>query len=145
MNIRNYSLEQIKALIVEGTDVLVITSPASSDKNALSGQMESIRDPYWRTSLILADANTNIESLSHEIIQQALPDQFNDNLPAVSQVHKYLEYSALNGILPVIIVDDAHAEAPAAGGEAKEEKKEKKADDGKSEEQAMEGLSSLFG
>ena len=37
------------------------------------------------------------------------------------------------------------AEAPAAGGEAKEEKKEKKADDGKSEEQAMEGLSSLFG
>ncbi len=39
----------------------------------------------------------------------------------------------------------AAAEAPAAGGEAKEEKKEKKADDGKSEEQAMEGLSSLFG
>ena len=39
----------------------------------------------------------------------------------------------------------AAAEAPAAGGGAKEEKKEKKADDGKSEEQAMEGLSSLFG
>ena len=37
------------------------------------------------------------------------------------------------------------AEAPAAGGEEKAEKKEKKADDGKSEEQAMEGLSSLFG
>ena len=39
----------------------------------------------------------------------------------------------------------AAAEASAAGGEAKEEKKKKKADDGKSEEQAMEGLSSLFG
>ncbi len=108
MNIRNYSLEQIKALIVEGTDVLVITSPASSDKNALSGQVESIRDLYWRTSLILADANTNIESLSHEIIQQAFPDRVKDKIPVVSQVHKYLEYSALNGILPVIIVDDAH-------------------------------------
>jgi len=37
------------------------------------------------------------------------------------------------------------AEAPAAGGDEKKgEKKEKKAD-GKSEEQAMEGLSSLFG
>jgi len=108
MVIRNYSLEQIKALIVEGTDVLVITSPASSDKNALSGQVESIRDPYWRTSLILADTNTNIESLSHEIIQQALPDRVKDKIPVVSQVHKYLEYSALNGILPVIIVDDAH-------------------------------------
>ncbi len=108
MNIRNYSLEQIKALIVEGSDLLVITSPASSGKNALSGQVESIRDPYWRTSLVLADANTNIESLSREIIKQALPDQFSDKLPAVSQVHQYLEYSALNGILPVIIIDDAH-------------------------------------
>jgi large subunit ribosomal protein L12 len=39
----------------------------------------------------------------------------------------------------------AAADAPAAGGEEKAEKKEKKADDGKSEEQAMEGLSSLFG
>ena len=38
----------------------------------------------------------------------------------------------------------AAADAPAAGGEEKAEKKEKKAD-GKSEEQAMEGLSSLFG
>ena len=37
------------------------------------------------------------------------------------------------------------AEAAAGGDEKKEEKKEKKADDGKSEEQAMEGLSSLFG
>ena len=108
MNIRNYSLDQIKTLIEEGTDVLVITSPASSDKNALSGQVESIRDPYWRTSLILANENTNIESLSHEIIQQALPDLVKDKTPAVSQVHKYLKYSALNGILPVIIVDDAH-------------------------------------
>ncbi len=37
------------------------------------------------------------------------------------------------------------AEAAAGGDEKKEGKKEKKADDGKSEEQAMEGLSSLFG
>ncbi len=38
------------------------------------------------------------------------------------------------------------AEAPAAGGDEKKgEKKEKKAADGKSEDQAMEGLSSLFG
>ncbi len=37
------------------------------------------------------------------------------------------------------------AEAAAGGDEKKEGQKEKKADDGKSEEQAMEGLSSLFG
>jgi len=45
----------------------------------------------------------------------------------------------------------AAAAAPAAGGDAaaggekKEGKKEKPAEDGKSEEQAMEGLSALFG
>ncbi len=45
----------------------------------------------------------------------------------------------------------AAAAAPAAGGESeaggddKKEAKAKKKDDGKSEEQAMEGLSSLFG
>ncbi len=71
MNIHNYSLEQIKALIVESTDLLVITSPTSSDKSTLSGQVESTRDQNWGTSLILANENTNIESLSQEIIKQA--------------------------------------------------------------------------
>ena len=37
------------------------------------------------------------------------------------------------------------AEAAAGGDEKKGEKKEKPADDGKSQEQAMEGLSALFG
>jgi large subunit ribosomal protein L12 len=45
---------------------------------------------------------------------------------------------------PVAIT--AAAPAEAAGGDAKkEDKKEKAAADGKSEEQAMEGLSALFG
>ena len=39
----------------------------------------------------------------------------------------------------------AGGDAPAEGGEKKEGKKEKPAADGKSEEQAMEGLSALFG
>ncbi len=48
---------------------------------------------------------------------------------------------------PVAVAAAAAPAAEAAGGgeEKKGEKKEKKADDGKSEEQAMEGLSSLFG
>ena len=46
---------------------------------------------------------------------------------------------------PVAVAAAPAAEAAAAGGDEKKgEKKEKKAD-GKSEEQAMEGLSSLFG
>jgi len=43
----------------------------------------------------------------------------------------------------VAAADAPAADAPAAGGEAKKEEKPK--DDGKSEEAAMEGLSSLFG
>ncbi len=68
------------------------------------------------------------------------------------------QVKALVAALADVNIDDAIKAAPvavaaaaapaaeaAAGGEAKQEKKEKKADDGKSEEQAMEGLSSLFG
>jgi len=104
MKILNYNLSQIKTLIAEGTDILVITSPANLGKNALS----NLKNSNWRISLIRANANTNIDSLSHDIIQQALPDKAEDTLPIISQVHKYLEYSAKNGIVPVIIVEDAH-------------------------------------
>lgn len=44
-----------------------------------------------------------------------------------------------------VAVAAAAAPAAAAGGDAPAEAKEEKKDDGKSEEQAMEGLSSLFG
>ena len=44
-----------------------------------------------------------------------------------------------------VAVAAAPAAAPAGGGEGKKEEKKEKAADGKSEEQAMEGLSSLFG
>jgi len=44
-----------------------------------------------------------------------------------------------------VAVAAAPAAAPAEGGEGKKEEKKEKAADGKSEEQAMEGLSSLFG
>ncbi len=45
---------------------------------------------------------------------------------------------------PVAVAAPAAGEAEAGGDDKKEAKAEKK-DDGKSEEQAMEGLSSLFG
>jgi large subunit ribosomal protein L12 len=44
---------------------------------------------------------------------------------------------------PVAVAAAAAPDAPAASGEAKKEEKPK--DDGKTEEAAMEGLSSLFG
>jgi len=44
-----------------------------------------------------------------------------------------------------VVVAAAPAAAPAEGGEGKKEEKKDEAASGKSEEQAMEGLSSLFG
>jgi len=44
-----------------------------------------------------------------------------------------------------VAVAAAPAAAPAEGGEGKKEEKKDEAASGKSEEQAMEGLSSLFG
>ena len=46
---------------------------------------------------------------------------------------------------PVAVAAAAPAEAAGGGEQKKGEKKEKPAADGKSEEQAMEGLSALFG
>jgi large subunit ribosomal protein L12 len=46
---------------------------------------------------------------------------------------------------PVAAAPAAAAAAPAEGGEGKKEEKKDEAASGKSEEQAMEGLSSLFG
>ena len=46
---------------------------------------------------------------------------------------------------PVAAAAAPAAAAPAEGGEAKKEEKKDEAASGKSEEQAMEGLSSLFG
>ena len=46
---------------------------------------------------------------------------------------------------PVAVAAAPAAAAPAEGGEGKKEEKKDKEASGKSEEQAMEGLSSLFG
>ena len=46
---------------------------------------------------------------------------------------------------PVAVAAAPAAAAPAEGGEGKKEEKKDEAASGKSEEQAMEGLSSLFG
>ena len=46
---------------------------------------------------------------------------------------------------PVAVAAAAPAAAPAEGGEGKKEEKKDEAASGKAEEQAMEGLSSLFG
>lgn len=99
MKIHNYNLDQIKSLIVDRKDLLVVTSPSCTSENAISKQLGSINDSNWRISLTGVNANSSIDSLCHDIIRQALPNKAEDTAPIVAQVHQYLEHSARNGIV----------------------------------------------
>ena len=96
--------------------------------------------------------------LLHKLKKEVTEENVSSVVKASGTEVNQAQVKALVAALADVNIDDAIKAAPvavaaaaapaaeaAAGGEAKEEKKEKKADDGKSEEQAMEGLSSLFG
>ncbi len=96
--------------------------------------------------------------LLHKLKKEVTEENVSSVVKASGTEVNQAQVKALVAALADVNIDEAIKAAPvavaaaaapaaeaAAGGEAKEEKKEKKADDGKSEEQAMEGLSSLFG
>ena len=94
--------------------------------------------------------------LLHKLQKEVTEENVSSVVKASGTEVNQAQVKALVAALADVNIDDAIKAAPvavaaaaapaAAGGdEKKEEKKEKKADDGKSEEQAMEGLSSLFG
>ncbi len=96
--------------------------------------------------------------LLHKLKKEVTEENVSSVVKASGTEVNQAQVKALVAALADVNIDDAIKAAPvavaaaaapaaeaAAGGEAKQEKKEKKADDGKSEEQAMEGLSSLFG
>ncbi len=96
--------------------------------------------------------------LLHKLKKEVTEENVSSVVKASGTEVNQAQVKALVAALADVNIDDAIKAAPvavaaaaapaaeaAAGGEAKKEKKEKKADDGKSEEQAMEGLSSLFG
>jgi len=96
--------------------------------------------------------------LLHKLKKEVTEENVSSVVKASGTEVNQAQVKALVAALADVNIDEAIKAAPvavaaaaapaaeaAAGGEAKQEKKEKKADDGKSEEQAMEGLSSLFG
>ena len=95
--------------------------------------------------------------LLHKLKKQVTEENVSSVVKASGTEVNQAQVKALVAALADVNIDDAIKAAPVAvspasapeatpgGDEKKEEKKEKKADDGKSEEQAMEGLSSLFG
>ena len=95
--------------------------------------------------------------LLHKLKKEVTEENVSSVVKASGTEVNQAQVKALVAALADVNIDDAIKAAPVAvspasapeatpgGDEKKEEKKEKKADDGKSEEQAMEGLSSLFG
>ncbi len=94
---------------------------------------------YVYAALLLHKLGKNVDEANLSSVVKASGAEVNE-----------AQVKSLVAALADINIDDAVkaapvavAAAPAAGGEAKKEEKPK--DDGKTEEAAMEGLSSLFG
>ena len=95
--------------------------------------------------------------LLHKLKKEVTEDNLSSVVKASGAEVNEAQVKALVAALADVNIDDAIKAAPvavaaaaapaaeAAGGDEKKEAKKDKAADGKSEEQAMEGLSSLFG
>ena len=104
-----HRLDQIIAAVTESEKSIVVTSAAGAGKSVLSDYLKSTPKPGWSMSLIQAESTMDIESMAQEIIKQVDPEKaVEDKAKATHQLHKYLEQSAKETIIPVIIIDDAH-------------------------------------
>lgn len=104
----NHRLAWIRNLVVTDTKLLVLTASPGGGKTVFSQHLHSLAEPNWTMCLARASTVTTIDLLAHDIVRQALPGKAEDSAPPVSQIHKYLEYSAQKKTVPVVIIDDAH-------------------------------------
>ncbi|MFQ5658904.1 MAG: AAA family ATPase [Gammaproteobacteria bacterium] len=104
----NRRLERIKELIISSQKLLLVTSSPGAGKSTLSDHLTSLKENNWMVSLVKGDTGMDVDSLAHAIIQKLFPDKSFETSKSVNQLHKFLETSALNGKVPVFIIDDAH-------------------------------------
>jgi type II secretory pathway predicted ATPase ExeA len=100
-------LNELKALVADNEKIILVTGGAGSGKTSLSRQLEALKSPIWKTSLLRTGSSTSIDVLAYGIVRMGATEKENAVSP-VSQVHKYLEYCANNQLVPVLIIDDAH-------------------------------------
>ena len=102
----NRRLKHAKQLITHGEKLLTISSLPGAGKSLLAEKLLLLKEDDWQTCLLKAKESLDIESLSLILIQQLLPDQEIEAKVAISMLHKYLETSYKEGIVPVIVIDD---------------------------------------
>ena len=102
----NRRLKHAKQVISHSEKLLVISSLPGAGKSLLAEKLLLLKEQDWRACLLRAHESPDIESLSLELIQQLLPGQEIEAKVAISMLHKYLETSYKEGIVPVIVIDD---------------------------------------
>lgn len=101
-------LEHIKDGIISSQNVILVCSAPGGGKTVLSKHLATLKKPDWTVCLVKGDESLKPESLAHQIIQQAFPDETGEATQSVNKLHKYLEHSFREKIIPVFIIDDAH-------------------------------------
>lgn len=104
----NHRLDVLVNRIKSGARLQVVISPTGGGKTVMAEYLASFREPDWLTGLVRGDAKPGHESLVLELLKGIFPDREFDNQQAVSQLHQLLDSPALNGKIPVFIIDDAH-------------------------------------
>ena len=104
----NNRLDRIKSLITFSEKLVIVTAGKGGGKSVLADYVESIPEKNWKMCLIQANEVMDKEILACEIIQQVSPNKADDKIQTISLLHKFLEYSSKNEIVPVILIDDAH-------------------------------------
>lgn len=104
----NRRLEQLKRLLKASEEILVVISPAGAGKTVIAEHLETLKEPNWMVSLVQGNEDLDMDSLALAILQKVFPGKEFEKSQAVNQIHKFLESLALNGKIPVLIIDDAH-------------------------------------
>jgi DamX protein len=104
----NRRLKETKQHIKASEKALLISSVSGAGKSLLAQKLIILKEQDWRISLTSAHSGSEPESIAHSIIQQLLPDREIVASQSISMMHKFLEESYQDGILPVVVIDDAH-------------------------------------
>ena len=104
----NRRLKEAKQHIKASEKALLINSVSGAGKSLLAQKLLILKEKDWQVSFTIANSDSEPESIAHSIIQQLLPEKEIGAPQSVSMMHKYLEQSYQEKVVPVIVIDDAH-------------------------------------
>ncbi len=103
----NRRLKYAKHTIASSNKLLLITSLPGAGKSLLAEKLLVLTEKDWQCCSLKADEKMDVEALSFQLVQQLLPGQQIESKLSISMLHKYLETSYKEKIVPVLVIDDA--------------------------------------